>query len=326
MQRLSLFILFVFLATGVKAQQDAQYSQYMFNSLVINPAYAGYKEALNVSLLHRNQWTGFDGAPKTQSFVIDGAFFNNYKVGLGLAVVNDKAGLQGQTSAYLNYAYRLQLNDDDARLAFGLAAGVGQFIMNTDVAIIDDPGDPNFGNDKQSYFTPDAKFGVHFSNEKLYAGLSVTNLFSKTIHQQNVAENNVTRLARHYFITAGYLVDVNESIKFKPSFLIREDTKGPTNLDVNSFFLFKETLWIGASYRTGVNLWKKSDMHTGTFKQNSLVSAVELFVAKKFRAGYAYDYALSELSNYTTGTHEISFGMILNTNKKSTAMLTPRYF
>lgn len=326
MQRFLLSVLFFLFVTGVKAQQDAQYSQYMFNSLVMNPAYAGYKEALNVSLLHRDQWVGFNGAPKTQSFVIDGAFFKNNNVGLGLAFVNDKAGLQGQTSAYLNYAYRLRMNDDDARLAFGLAAGIGQFTINNDRAVVDDQSDPNFNGDRQSYFAPDAKFGIHYSNEKLYAGASVTTLFSKAINQQDLTENNISRQSRHYFLTAGYLIDLNESIKFKPSFLIREDTKGPTNLDVNSFFLVKESMWIGASYRTGVNLWKKTDMNTGTFKQNSLVGAVELFVAKKFRVGYAYDYALSELNNHTNGTHEISLGMVLNTNKRSTAMLTPRYF
>ena len=116
-----------------------------------------------------------------------------------------------------------------------------------------------------------------------------------------------------------------KKVKLKPSFLIKEDTKGPTSLDINSFVLVKESVWIGATYRAGVNLWKKTDWNNSTFSQNSLVGVVEAFVRKNVRVGYSYDYSLSDLGDYTNGTHEISLGFTLNTNKKS-ALLTPRYF
>ena len=319
---LTLVLLFILVKQGF-AQQDPQFSQYMFNTLVINPAYAGYRETKNISLLHRDQWTGFEGAPKTQSLIADGAFGSDNKVGLGLSLVSDKAGLQRQTSAHANYAYRLPVGED-ARLAMGVSIGVGQFTLNSSDANVQDETDPNFG-DKQTYFVPDARVGVHYSTSKFYAGLSATNLISNSINYQQVGKNTIARQGRHYFLTAGYLFDINSNFKLKPSFLLREDAKGPTSLDINSFVLIKESVWIGASYRSGVNLWKKTDWNSSTFSQNSLVGVVEAFVLRNLRVGYSYDYSLSDLSNYTNGTHEISLGFTLNTNKKS-ALLTPRYF
>ncbi len=305
------------------SQQDAQFSQYMFNTLVINPAYAGYRETKNISLLHRDQWTGFEGAPKTQSLIADAAFGVDKKIGLGFSLVNDKAGLQRQTSAHANYAYRIPVGED-ARLALGISIGVGQFTLNSADALVQDETDENFAN-KQTYFVPDARAGVHYSNSKFYAGLSATNLISNSINYQQVGKNTIARQGRHYFLTAGYLFDLNPNFKLKPSFLIKEDTKGPTSVDLNSFVLVKESVWLGASYRTGVNLWKKTSWNSSTFNQNSVVGVVEAFVLKNLRVGYSYDYSLSDLGDYTNGTHEISLGLILNANKKS-ALLTPRYF
>ncbi|HXH98961.1 MAG TPA: type IX secretion system membrane protein PorP/SprF [Sphingobacteriaceae bacterium] len=325
-----IFILFgVFILTfcfSAFAQHDAQYSQYMFNSMVINPGYAGYKEGLNVSLLHRDQWTGFQGAPKTQSLVIDGAFSADKNVGLGLAIVNDKVGLLGQTSAYLNYAYRLRIgNDDNTRLSFGLAAGIVQYTLNNTEAVINDINDPGFAGGDQSYLGPDGKFGIYFNNEKMYAGASVTNLMGQTV-TYTAGSGTIAKQGRHYFLTAGYLVNLNESLKMKPSFLIKEDLKGPTSIDINNFFLINQSIWLGASYRTGLNLMKSNQYSSSILKQNSLVGMLEMYMAKKIRVGYAYDYSLSGIGSYTNGSHEISLGMILKTNKKMSAMPTPRYF
>ncbi|MDF3076759.1 MAG: type secretion system rane protein PorP/SprF [Sphingobacteriaceae bacterium] len=324
MKKFYLLFTALFCSLICHAQQEAQYSQYVFNSLVINPAYAGYKETLNVSMLNRDQWTGLDGSPKTQSLIVDGAFFDN-RVGLGLSVINDKIGLQHQSSAFVNYSYRLPVGNDDSRLALGLAAGVSQYTLNANDAVIDDISDPNFAG-KSTYFAPDAKLGVFYSSEKFFAGASITNLLANAIDYRNSGQGAIYKQGRHYFLSAGALLDINPSIKFKPSFLIKEDTKSPTNMDLNFFFLIKEAVWLGASYRTNVNLWKKPGLNTTAFNQNSLVGAVELFFARNIRVGYAYDYALSALGDYSNGTHEISLGFILNANRKSTALLTPRYF
>jgi type IX secretion system PorP/SprF family membrane protein len=319
---LTLFILL--LKMPAFAQQDAQYSQYMFNSMVINPAYAGYRETLNVSLLHRDQWTGFTGAPRTQTFLADGAFTTNKNVGIGVSVVNDKSGLLGQSSAYLNYAYRLPVGID-SRLSFGLAAGVAQYRIDNGGAQIEDPDDQNFNGGNENYIGADGKFGVHFSNEKLYAGLSVTNLLARAVKYESL-NGTVMKQGRHFFLTAGYLVDLNDDLKLKPSFLFKEDLKGPTSLDINSFLLIRESVWIGGSYRTGVNLWKKNILNSGSINQNSVVGAVEFLIADKFRIGYAYDQSLGGLKSAADGSHEISLGLVLNARKNSTTVLTPRYF
>ncbi len=318
------FVFILSFAYHSLAQQDAQYSQYMFNSLVINPAYAGYREKVNISLLHRDQWVSFPGAPKTQSVVADGAFFNN-KVGLGLAVINDKAGLQGQLSVYGNYAYRLPVGET-ATLAFGLGLGVAQFTLDGERATTEDPNDPFFTAGKQTFYAPDARFGMHLSNEKYYVGLSATNVLSGVIDYENVTKNVVATQSRHYFLTAGYLIDVNESLKLKPSFLIKEDTKGPTSIDLNTFLLVKEKVWIGGSYRSNVNLWKKTNLINGLSTSNSVVGIVEFYLGGSFRAGYAYDYAVSGLKGYSNGTHELSIGVVLGAGQRRTGILTPRYF
>lgn len=321
-----LFLLIVFTCNLIaQAQQDPQYSQYMFNSLVINPAYAGYKENVNVSLLHRDQWSGMKGAPKTQSIVADGAFGYDNNVGLGIALVNDKIGLQRETSAHLNYSYRLRLRDDESRLAFGLAVGLTQYALNNDDAQLATINDPNFmGN--QSFFTPDAKVGIYYSNAKFYSGLSATNLLSTALDSKNSLQKTIGKKAESFYFSAGYLADLSENIKFKPSILIKESAKNPTNVDINSFFLIDEAVWLGASYRAGVNLWKKNNLNSGTFKANSVVGVVEVFIAQNLRLGYAYDYSVSSLSNYSNGSHEISLGLIINANKRSTSMVSPRYF
>jgi type IX secretion system PorP/SprF family membrane protein len=297
----------------------------MFNSLIINPAYAGYKEDINLSLLHRNQWAGLPGSPKTQTLIIDGAFFHNNNVGLGLSIVNDKIGLQSQTAAYANYSYRVPVGEN-ARLAFGLALGVSQYSLNAGQANIDDPNDPNFNDGNQSFLSPDGKFGVHYSNEKFYAGASVTNMISNSLNYQQTGKDVIARQGKHFYVTAGYLVDLNQNIKFKPSLMFRDDTKGPTNLDLNAFFLFKDAVWLGASYRSGLNLWEKAEWQAGSFQKNAVVGVIEMFLAKKYRVGYAYDYSISGLGDYSNGTHEISLGMVISNNKKVTAMPTTRYF
>ena len=305
------------------AQQDAQFSQYIFNSLAINPAYAGYKEELSLSLLHRNQWVGLPGSPKTQSLLIDGAFFKNKNVGLGLSIINDKIGLQSQTGAYANYSYRLQVREN-ARLAFGIALGLSQYSMNASQSNIDDPNDPNFNDGNQNYLSPDGKFGIHYSTEKFYAGGSVTNLISSLLNYQKTGKDVIARQGKHFFVTAGYITPLNENVKFKPSVMFRDDTKGPTNLDLNAFFLFKDMIWLGASYRSGLHLWDKPEWESGSFKKNALGGSVEMLFARKYRLGYAYDHTLSDLGDYSNGTHEISLGLIIN--KKGESPAAQKYF
>lgn len=325
MKKILLQILLGFCPLLLKAQQEITYSQYMFNNLLVNPAYAGYKEDINISLLNRNQWVGIKGAPNTQSIIADGAFFANNNVGLGLTVFNDRIGIQGQTAIMANYAYRLPVGDA-SRLSFGLGVGAIQFSLNSDKAIVDDMTDPNFIG-VQNHISPDARLGIYFNNDHFYAGISANNLLANALNKNNERTRFIILPPIHMFLTVGAIFNVNNDVKAKPSLMLRDDPNGYGNLDLNASFLFKDALWIGASYRTSVDMWKTTNTLSPTFQQNSLVGLVEVFVAKQFRVGYAYDYSLSDLNAYSSGSHEISLGFILGSNKyRNSALTTPRYF
>ena len=325
MRRLLLQLLILVCPVAAMCQNEVTYSQYMFNNLLVNPAYAGYKEDINVNLLSRNQWIGIKGAPVTQSLIADGAFFRNKNVGLGLSILNDRIGIQGQTSMMANYAYRLPVGEE-GRLSFGVGVGAVQFSLNSDKAIVGDPTDIAFSG-TQNYLSPDAKLGIHYSDDKFYAGLSANNLLTTALNKNNQSARFVILPPVHIFLTVGAMLNVNEEVKLKPSIMLRDDPNSMGNLDLNASFLFKDVLWIGGSYRMGVDMWKKTNNLNGTFQQNSLVGLVEVFVAKQFRIGYAYDYSLSDLNSYSSGSHELSLGFIIgNKNYRSNALTTPRYF
>ncbi|QEK50527.1 type IX secretion system membrane protein PorP/SprF [Pedobacter aquae] len=324
MRKILLNFILLVASLNVWAQQDAQYSQYMFNSLVINPAYAGYKETVNLSLLYRNQWVDVPGAPKTQSLVLDAAVADD-KIGLGLSVVNDKSGIQDQFSAFANIAYRIPLAGE-SRLSFGLGVGFTQLGVNGSAAIIDDISDTEFLSGNSTGLAPDIRFGIHYSTEKLYIGLSAINLMEKAVDFSTSSQTLQVKQSQNYFLTAGYLVEVSDFLKFKPSIMVREDVKGPTNLDINNFFLLGERIWLGASYRTSLKLWDKPAVIGMPRSNNAVVGLVEFFAGKSWRIGYAYDYSLSNIRGYDNGTHEISLGLIINGGKRDLTILSPRYF
>jgi len=304
-----------------KAQQDAQFSQYMFNGIYINPAYAGYREQLNVHGFYRNQWTGIEGSPKTTSLAVD-AIANEGNVGLALQVSSDKLGAQSNLAAYANYAYRIRLNaDGTSRLAFGVGAGMVQ--LGIDGSMLN-PNDPEYGQPKSTLNTivPDARAGVFYSTSRFYAGFSADNLVSQYINVEKYTF--VPQPKPHYYLTAGMLLPINESIQLKPSFLLKDDRGGPTSLDLNAFFILADKVWLGGSYRTGVKLYDKSYLQKDLSQLNSAVAAIQLFPNNNFRIGYAYDFSIGALQGYSGGTHEISVGYFFK--NKNTRMLTPRYF
>lgn len=307
-----------------KAQQDAQFSQYMFNGVYINPAYAGYKEELNLHTFYRNQWTGIKGAPKTASVAVD-AIANEGNVGLALQVASDKIGAMGSLSAYASYAYRLRVGyNESSRLAFGVGLGV---IQNSIDGSLFDPlqaGDANIPLGIEKSVAPDARVGAFYSNEKWYAGFSVDNLIAHYLIAKNTTSPFFPIPKPHYYLTAGVMVPINEMVQVKPSFLLKDDRGGPTSLDLNAFFLINDKVWIGGSYRTAVKLYNKSYLQKDLVKANSLVAMTEFFIGPQFRLGYAYDFTVSSLSGYSGGTHEISLGFYFQKNK--VRMMSQRYF
>jgi len=321
MKRFLIIIILMMSSRALYAQQDAQQSQYMFNGIYINPAYAGYKENLNFHSYFRSQWTGIEGAPKSMSLAVD-AIANNGNVGLALQISNDRLGAQTNLSAYANYAYRLRMNaEGTSRLAFGLGLGAMQLGINGALLNPNDP-EPNLVTGMQSTIVPDGRVGIFYSDSKYYAGVSADNLISQFINVRN--RGYIAQPKPHYYLTGGALFPLSEDVLIKPSILLRDDAGGPTSLDLNAFLMFGQRFWVGGSYRTGVKLYQKSYLQTDLSNLNSFVAAMELFPLENLRVGYAYDVSIGPLKGYSGGSHEISIGFYIKTQK--TRMLTPRFF
>ncbi|MFD2246969.1 type IX secretion system membrane protein PorP/SprF [Pontibacter ruber] len=305
-------LLALLLTLTASAQQNPQYSQYIFNSMSINPAYTGSKNILNVNAFHRSQWTGLEGAPTTQSLNVDGVTAYD-RLGLGLGITRDKVGAQSVLSAYANAAVKLPVSANGV-LSLGLAAGLVQNTMDgTELGIEDDPSIPN---SKEVTIKPDVKLGMYFHTERFYAGLSASDLVQ-------YKDMQLVEPERHYYFTTGYVFDMGSFVKFKPSVLIKEDFKAPANVDLNAFVLLGDKLWLGSSYRTSMNLMNKNEEVDPVQKRTAVALIAELQLMKSLRLGYAYDKMLNDLDGFNT--HEISVGYYFF-KKKDTKMLTPQYF
>ncbi|CAL1518479.1 type IX secretion system membrane protein PorP/SprF [Chitinophaga sp. MM2321] len=318
--KIILLLLFMLTHTLVYGQQDAQFSQYMFNGLYINPAYAGYREQWNVNMFYRNQWTGFPGAPKTFSVAADGVA-NNNRIGLGLQLMNDQLGAQNNTSLYGSYAYRIPMDrSGDKTLALGISGGFVQQRLNIS-ALTGSENDPLLMNAKRTAFMPDARAGIFYNSERIYSGLSVDNLMTN-VFQKSDGLKTYALLKPHVYFTVGGLVPLTDAVLLKPSILIKEDFAGPTSLDLNAFFLLDKKLWIGGSYRTAV--LNKRYIENSITKSAAIVGMVEYFINEKLRIGYAYDHTINGTGATNFTTHEVSLNYIFVTPRAR--MLSPRYF
>lgn len=309
MKRKSKYIIFLLLliSTSSFAQQDAQYSQYIFNTIYINPAYAGYRERVNLNSTYRNQWTGINGAPKSFSFAVD-APMPNERIGLSMILESDQLGAQKNLSAFANYAYRFPVNyDETSKLSLGYGVGVQQSGIDGTMFNASDTGDQFIPNGMEKEIIPDLRVGIFFSTPNAYIGASANNLIGKYILDKKKLAFNFPTPTPHYYLTGGVLLPVLEyEIDFKPFFLIKDDIAGPTVLDVNALFLFKQKLWIGAGYRTGVKLYKKPAITTNVKNTNALIGIAEFFMSENFRIGYSYDHSVGQLAGYSGSTHELS--------------------
>lgn len=304
-----------FFALSVFAQQDAQFGQYVFNGMYINPAYAGYKEELYMQAFVRSQWTGVKGAPQTLSVSADEAI-NNESLGIGAIFTKDKIGAQNSLKASANLAYRIKLDRTETNiLAFGLGVGVIQ--TGVDGTLLDpiELGDNRIPTGSVSQVSPNIRAGVHYSNEKFFIGFSADNLLSKSLSVFDDYEALNFKVQPHFYLTAGMAFQVNQDFVFKPTFLIKDDLNGPTSLDLNAFMLMKERFWLGAVYRTSVKLYPKQNLQNTLRQRAALGLIAELFVRDNLRIGYGYDYSLNKLGNYDYGSHEISVGYYLVTKK-----------
>ncbi|KLT66570.1 type IX secretion system membrane protein PorP/SprF [Pedobacter sp. BMA] len=297
------------------AQQNAQFGQYMFNGLFINPAYAGYKEELYMQAFVRSQWTGIKGAPQTLSISVDEAV-KDERLGLGLLVSKDKIGAQSSLNLSGNFAYRIKLDRTETNvLAFGVGVGVMQMGLNGSLLDPTESGDNRIPTGFESRLVPDIRAGVHYSNEKFFVGFSANNLLSQylSVFQDNSLLSITSK--PHFYLTAGMVFPMNNDFLFKPSFLIKDDLNGPTSLDLNASMMIRERLWLGGVYRTSVKLYPKPLLQSDVRNRSAIGLIAEFFVQSNLRIGYGYDYSLNKLGNYDYGSHEISIGYYLNTAK-----------
>ena len=319
--KIHVLIVAYFLGTAgnIFAQQDIQFSQYVFNGLTLNPAYAGYKETTNLNLSYRNQWTGLVGSPKTVIASIDGMTRTD-KIGLGVLIIQDELGAQSNLSVLAEFSYCLRLNSTSG-IRLGLASGINQFKVDKTKI---------FGIEKDliieglagNVLQPDFQFGLFYASQSYFLGLSATELFA------NLKVKNpsyfVIYHTRHYYLQAGALWDLNQSIKIKPSILLKEDFLGPTNMDFNLFFLFQERIWLGASYRAAIPLFRNPLLQTDLTNRDAVSVMLEYYVNPNLRIGYSFDYSTSHLGDAFRGSHEISIGYTLSQRKK--IILSPRFF
>lgn len=286
------------------------YSQYMFNTLIINPAYAGSRDVLSATALHRRQWVNVDGAPITTTFSAD-APLKNEKVGLGLTLINDRIGVSNNTGVFANYAYRIRLTNAGT-LAFGLSAGISQFKANLSevkASSENSISDPAF-SENQVRLLPNFGAGLYYSTDKYYVGLSVPHLLNNKLANEyaKATGNELARQFRHFFFAFGGVVPLSTNLKLKPSTLVRYVYGAPLQLDLNCNLWLYDVLALGASYRT----------------DKTVVGLVEIQATPQFRVGYAYDINFQKISPANSGSHEIMMRYEFAFKKKK--FLTPRYF
>ncbi len=303
-------LIFILSFGSMKAQQDPMYTHYMYNTLVINPAYAGSRDALTITGLHRSQWVNFKGAPMVQTLSLHSPLRNEH-LGIGLSVTNDKIGPTNNTSAVIDFAYIMKLNKK-SKLALGLSAGANMFQANLNSLQLDQQTDPSFQSNVNNRFTPNFGFGAYYSRERFYAGVSIPKIIQNKYSDLNqTANNNVAgREQRHYYFIAGTLIKLSDNLDFKPTTFVKVTSAAPIQADVTASFVIMKKLTLGAMFRTG----------------DAFGALVGVDLTDQFHIGYSYDYSYGlKTFKYHQGSHEIvlRYDFIFSSKKQ---IRTPRNF
>jgi len=302
-KRIIYSVILLFAAITAYSQQNPMFTQYMFNGVAINPAYAGSHDVLSLIALYRNQWVNIEGAPKTTTLTAD-AQLPNEKIGLALSVYNDKIGVTNNFGAYSCYSYRLKFKK--FILALGFSAGINQIAADFgNMDLSDNKPDPAFAQNI-SQLTPNFGAGVYLYSEKYYFGFSIPQLASNNIFGGDVSNQFST--AKHFFITSGYVFAVNQDIKIRPSVFLKIVSAASPEVDFNTNVWFYDRFAVGVSYRTF----------------DSFDALLEVKVNRQISIGYAHDFTITELRKYSSGTHEIMLRYDFAFDK--TKVVTPRYF
>jgi type IX secretion system PorP/SprF family membrane protein len=289
------------LSPSLKAQQEPMYSQYMFNMLQINPAYAGNRAMNNITTIFRKQWVGIKGAPTTASLSWD-ARAQESNIGYGLQISNDQIGIESTTGFQAFYSYHIPF--ERSSLSIGLSAGVINYyagLRDVNTVVVD----PLFSSNINKLL-PSVGIGALYATENWYAGFSIPALLNTKISSQNY--QITTGANNHYFLTGGYVFDVSEAVRLKPSILIKAVKGSPFQYDINLNVWLQKYVGVGLSYRTG----------------DALVGLLELQITPNIGFGYAYDYTLSQLKTFNNGTHELMLRYEFGNGNKH--ILSPRLY
>ncbi len=291
------------------AQQDPMYTQYFFNPLTVNSGYAGTRDALNATLLVREQWVGIEGAPQTQTLSIHSPLRND-ALALGGTIIRDKVGPTSSIGVFGDFSYRINVSDN-SRLAFGLKGGINFLsadlleLANTEI------GDISFGQNLSGKPLPNFGASVYLWGEKYFLGASAPKLVENKLEAETTTmiQQFYNSEKTHFFIMGGYVFELSPALKLKPTFMTKIVPEAPISLDLTANFLLDDKLWLGGAYRFGDSF--------------GLLASYQL--NDQLRLGYAFDYTLTDLQQFTPGnSHEImiSYDFIYNSDK----LLSPRYF
>jgi type IX secretion system PorP/SprF family membrane protein len=298
-------VLFVSCSTNISAQQLPLYSEYMFNTFEINPAYAGFKDAIQITSMFRKQWTGFKTAPQSTFISIDMPI-SGKRVGLGLKIVDDRDEITKTIGAQAAYSFKIPTGENST-IALGLQAGAMSFKSDFTKVDVIDPNDPSFSSIVNSVKI-NFGTGVFFNTESFYAGFSIPNLLRQDLKKDDTGSNFTDiRQNMHLYFNTGYILPIGDNLMLKPSVLVRGLLGSPISYDVNANLLIADMLSIGASYRN----------------KSAIVGLINVRLLPELSLGYAYDHSISRLNIIAKGSHEISLRYEIPTGSAS---LSPRYF
>jgi type IX secretion system PorP/SprF family membrane protein len=292
----------MFTAVVSHAQQDAQFTQYMYNTINVNPAYAGSRGALSIFALHRTQWVGLDGAPVTNAVSINTPL-NGSNLGLGVSVINDRIGPTDENTISADLSYTIPTSET-YKLSFGLKGTANLFDLDSSLLTPEEAGDPTLQN--YSKFSPNIGAGLYLHSDKAYVGFSVPNF----IETNRFSDNDVKIFKEkvNYYLIGGYVFDITSNVKFKPAFISKVVEGSPLQIDVSGNFMFNNKFVVGAAYR-----WSAA-----------LSAMVGFQVSDALFIGYGFDNETTNLKNYNSGSHEIflRYEIFKNIDK----ITTPRFF
>jgi len=309
MKKIVLGLVLLLATITAYGQQDAQFTQYMYNTVNVNPAYAGSREALSIFVLHRTQWVGLDGAPTTNTASINTPI-NNSKLGLGVSIINDKIGPSVENDISVDFSYSIPVSES-YKLSFGVKGTAN--LLNIDFTKLNqhNKSDYSFENNIDNKFSPNIGVGAYLHSENTYVGLSVPNIL-ETEHYDRYANtgasSHVAKENMHFYLIAGHVFDLSPSLKFKPAFLVKGVEGAPLQVDVSGNFMLNEKFVAGVSYR-----WSAA-----------MSAMVGFQVSDSWFVGYSYDMETTRLANYNSGSHEIFLRYELF--NKYSRIISPRFF